>query len=181
MLQNDTNKIYEWSKTCVFVCVCVCVCMYLPSICYTRVVLSLYLYLSIFFLLLHILCLYHLLLQCIPSIYTYLENLLCFVYQTDFFLCVSSKLFINLYIAINTSLSLFSFSVVSCISFNLSLYVRSSKSDTILLAILCILFNFNTWYILLGGPYYFCIFQFWFNHCSYIFLIISLHPECVTK
>ena len=43
-----------------------------------------------------------------------------------------------------------SFSVARCISFNLSSYVRSSKSGAILVAILCILSNFNTCFFLCG-------------------------------
>ena len=67
-----------------------------------------------------------------------------FLVNIKSFLSVSLRLFINLYIVIKSPLSLFFSSVVSCICFNLSSYVRSSNSGTILVAILCILSNFNT-------------------------------------
>ena len=59
--------------------------------------------------------------------------------------------------------------MVSCISFNLSLYTISSKSGTISVIILFIFSNINTGFFLMRGPYYFCIFQFLSNHCSYNF------------
>ena len=56
-------------------------------------------------------------------------------------------LFINLCTVITSPHSLLSFSVVRCISFSLSSYVRFSNSGTILVAILCILSNFNTFFL----------------------------------
>ena len=58
-----------------------------------------------------------------------------FILNVMSFLSVSSRLFINSYIVIKFPLSLLLFSVVRCISFNLSSYVRFSNSSTILVAI----------------------------------------------
>ena len=97
----------------------------------------------------YILCHYHLYLLSISSICTFLGKTAFFVsfkqiLFCNFFLCplkflaspfllnirsflsVFSRLFINLYIVIKSPLCLLSFSVVRCISFNLSSYVRSS-------------------------------------------------------
>ena len=63
---------------------------------------------------------------------------------------VSSMLFINLYIVIKSPLSILFSNVVSDISFNLSLYIRSPKSGTILVVILCILSNFVPCFLLWG-------------------------------
>ena len=121
----------------------------------------------------YILCHYHLFLQSIPSINTNLGKMYFFspfkqIHLCSIFLCplkflaspflvnigpflsVSSRLFINLYIVIKSPLSLLSFNVVQCISFNLASYVRFSNSGTILVAILCILPNFNTCFFLCG-------------------------------
>ena len=121
--------------------------------------------------LLCILCHYHLFPHSIRSICTCLEKTVPFcIFQENFlqffcslkyqasaflfiitpFLYVFSRLFINLYIVIKSSLSHLSFIVISCISSNLSSYVRSFKSGTIFVAILCILFNFNTCFSLCG-------------------------------
>ena len=114
----------------------------------------------------YILCHYHLFLQSIPSIYTSLGKTtffisfkqisLCSIFLCPFllniksFLSISSRLFINLYIVIKSPFSLLSFNVVKCISFNHSSYGRSFNSGTILVAILCIFYNFNTCFFLCG-------------------------------
>ena len=120
---------------------------------------SVSIFVQFFFQLMCILCHYHFFLQSIPSIYTSLGKtvLFCIVQANSFlqfflvspqilaspflfnvrsFLSVSSRLFINLIIVIKSPLSLLSFSVVRCISINLSSYVRSFNSGTILIAIL---------------------------------------------
>ena len=76
----------------------------------------------------------------------YLASLFLFIIK--FFLPVSSRLFINLYIVIKYPLSHLSFGVISCISFNVLLYFSSSKAGSILIAILCILSNFSACYFL---------------------------------
>ena len=113
---------------------CVCICIYLPSyniqgLSYTRVVLSLYLYLSnvsfdccTFFAIITFL-------QSISRIYTSLGKTVLFCHSSNFpsvpsnfqlllffpildlFLSVSSKLFINLYIVIKSPISLLSSNV----------------------------------------------------------------------
>ena len=93
-----------------------------------------------------------------------------FLLSIKSFLSVSSRLFINLYIVIKSPLSL-SFSVVKCISFNLSLYVKSSKSSTILVAILCILSNFNICYFLCRNHFLYSSFDL--TILVMIFLITS--------
>ena len=147
-------------------------CVYLPSysiqgLSYTRVILSPYLYLSSFS------CSWYTFFAIITSSFSpfqvsvrfcivqancFLRFFLCplnylpspFLLNIRCFLSVSSKLFINFYIVIMSQLSLLSFSVIRCISSNLSSNVRSSKFGTILVAILCILSNFNTCFLLWG-------------------------------
>ena len=63
----------------------------------------------------------------------------------------SSRFFISFCIVIKSPLSLLSSSVVCLISFDLSSYVRSFKSDTILVAILCIPYNFVSCFFFLGN------------------------------
>ena len=133
----------------------------------------------------YILCSNHLFLQSIPSIYTALWKIVLFdIFSNIFFLCpikfsvspfllniryflsVSFKLFINLYIVIKSPLSLLSFSVVRCISFNLYSYVRSSNLEPSYLQF-SVFFQISTHAFSCAGTiYYFCIFQFWSDHCS---------------
>ena len=167
------------------VCMCLPSCSILQrnsssssSLSFTRGPVSVSIFVQFFLQLLYILCHY----QSIPSPYASLGKVVLFCVQANsyaFFLVspqISSLFFpfhyyifylflpscSSIYILkLNLSLSI---SVVSCISFSLYVYVRSSKSGTILIA----LYNFNTFVFLLGD-YYFCIFQFWSNHCSYNF------------
>ena len=71
-------------------------------------------------------------------------------------------------------LSLLSFSVVRCISFNLSSYVRSSNYGTILVAILCILSNFNICFFVCGNHITSAYSSFYLIIVVIIFLLISL-------
>ena len=101
----------------------------------------------------YILCHYHLFFQSIPSIYAFGKNyffvslkqipftnfFLChlkfpaspFLLNIRFFLSVSSRLSINLYIVLKSSFSLLSSSMLSCIFFILSLYSRAPFSARI--------------------------------------------------
>ena len=92
-----------------------------------------------------------------------LKYLASFSFHYQYFASVSSRLFIYLYIVIKSHLSFF-VSVDRCISFNLP-PVRSSKSGTILVAILCILCNFNT-------CIFFCEDHITFEYCSFGLIIV---------
>ena len=181
-------------------CVCVYVCIYLvvvDSLRYTRVVLSPYPCLSSFSFSCTFIAIITFSCSSFLDVWILLEGKFYFFVlfkQSSFaifssfpsniqplffisllvlFFSVSSRLLINLYIVIKCPLYL-SFSVVSCISFDFSSYVISFNSGTILVAILCILSNFNTCFFLCGIYITSAYFNFGLIIVIMIFLIVSL-------